>query len=110
MYVLFFVNCQNFVIHNALIAAGPSRPDRGKAKNFFTALADGAAEPEPTKRKRKRSGRTSQAGATKAQDGNSSGSSDDGGAYDAEVGAQDEGEETEDSDEDMVVDGAEVRS
>ncbi|KAJ6533314.1 hypothetical protein DFH09DRAFT_1092547 [Mycena vulgaris] len=87
---------------------GPSRPDRGKAKNFFTALKDGAAEPEPTKRKRKRSGRTSQASATKDQDGNASGSSDDGGAYDAEAGAQDEGEEPEDSDGDMVVDGAEL--
>ncbi|KAJ6453640.1 hypothetical protein DFH09DRAFT_1117241 [Mycena vulgaris] len=87
---------------------GPSRPDRGKAKNFSTALKDGAAEPEPTKRKRKRSGRTSQASATKDQDGNASGSSDDGGAYDAEAGAQDEGEEPEDSDGDMVVDGAEL--
>ncbi|KAJ6616111.1 hypothetical protein B0H10DRAFT_2190669, partial [Mycena sp. CBHHK59/15] len=85
--------------------AGPSRPDRGKAKNFFTALEDGAAEPEPTKRKRKRSGRPSQASTMQDQEGDAVDSSDDGGVYIAPTGGEDEEEETEDSDNDMVVDG-----
>ncbi|KAJ7901205.1 hypothetical protein B0H14DRAFT_2555982 [Mycena olivaceomarginata] len=45
--------------------AGPSRPDRGKANNFFKALDDGAAELEPTKHKHKQ---TDQTNATKKQD------------------------------------------
>lgn len=102
----FSTNSHSLVIHGALILAGPSRPDRGKAKVFLAALEDGAAEPEATKRKRKRSGRQAP---TRDQEGDAVNVSDDGGEYSAPARDESEEEET-DSDKDMVVDGAEVRS
>ncbi|KAJ6470396.1 hypothetical protein C8R45DRAFT_937310 [Mycena sanguinolenta] len=80
--------------------AESSRPNRGKAQNFYMAVEDGAAEPEPKQKKRKR-GRRKQ----KNQEGEVSGSSD-GGSY---HGSEDEENETtsDEDDDEMVVDGAE---
>ncbi|KAJ7627565.1 hypothetical protein DFH06DRAFT_729894 [Mycena polygramma] len=79
--------------------AGSSRPGRGKATAFFTALKAGAAEPEPTKRRRK---------ATHHSKKDQGEDSSDGGEYSVDLGDEDKGEETDDSDKDMVVDGSEL--
>ncbi|KAJ6481579.1 hypothetical protein C8R47DRAFT_1218353 [Mycena vitilis] len=73
---------------------GSSRPGRGKATVFFSALKDGAAEPEPTRRRRKVPHRS------KKDQGEDSF---DGGEYSADLGDEDE-----DSDKDMLVDGSEL--
>jgi hypothetical protein len=82
-------------------SAGSSRPKRDKAKAFFAALDEGAAETEPTKRKRKR------APGPRAAQGNDMSEDDE--VYSSGV---DKGEEedssSDDSDLEMVVDGEEV--
>jgi hypothetical protein len=79
-----------------------TRPERGKAGAFLAALADGAAEPEPAKRKRQRA-----AGKRATQDDDMS-ADDEVYKTEAEQGG-DEEDESDDSDVEMVVDGEEVQ-
>ncbi|KAJ7469791.1 hypothetical protein B0H11DRAFT_2196741 [Mycena galericulata] len=79
--------------------AGPSRPARGKAKVFFAALDEGAAEPEPKTRKRKRARQRA------ARDDDMS---DDDEAFESTSEEGEDDDESDDSDVEMVIGGEEL--
>ncbi|KAJ7734348.1 hypothetical protein DFH07DRAFT_780342 [Mycena maculata] len=83
------------------IPAGPStRPECGKDTNYHAALDEGAAEPEPVRRKHRRV-------LSKAGDADMSADDE---VYDPSEHSGYEGDQSDDSDMEMVIDGEELAS